>query len=100
MQLYTVREQLAADRRGTLNTLASFGYRAVECFDALSDPAALRADLDAAGLTVCSTHLPARTDRRPPSASAAHPGNRHRHRADRRRRASPTTTAYAKWPAT
>ncbi|WP_327350563.1 sugar phosphate isomerase/epimerase family protein [Streptomyces sp. NBC_01304] len=62
VQLYTVREQLAADRRGTLNALASFGYRAVECFDALSDPAALRADLDAAGLTVCSTHLPALTD--------------------------------------
>ncbi|WP_419998711.1 sugar phosphate isomerase/epimerase family protein [Streptomyces boninensis] len=62
VQLYTVREQLAADRKGTLQALASYGYQAVECFDALTDPEALRADLDAAGLAVSSTHGPALGD--------------------------------------
>ncbi len=56
VQLYTVREQMAADRKGVLAQLAAFGYRAVEPFDVLSDPEGLRADLAAAGLTVCSVH--------------------------------------------
>lgn len=72
VQLYTVREQLAADRKGTLGALASFGYQAVECFDVLTDPEALRADLDAAGLAVCSTHAPALGER----AQAAYRGAR------------------------
>lgn len=58
VQLYTVRDHLAADRRSTLDAIAGFGYPAVECFDVLTDPGRLRADLDAAGLAVCSTHAP------------------------------------------
>ena len=56
LQLYTVREELASDRRGTLTRIAGFGYAAVEPFNVLDDPAGLRADLDAAGLAVCSMH--------------------------------------------
>jgi sugar phosphate isomerase/epimerase len=56
VQLYSVREQLPADRRGVLERIAAAGYGAVEPFDILSDPDGLRADLDAAGLTVCSVH--------------------------------------------
>jgi sugar phosphate isomerase/epimerase len=56
LQLYTVREQMAADRAGVLAQVAALGYGAVEPFNILSDPDGLRADLDAAGLSVCSVH--------------------------------------------
>jgi sugar phosphate isomerase/epimerase len=56
LQLYTVREQLAADRAGVLKRVAAFGYGAVEPFGILQDPEGLRADLDAADLSVCSVH--------------------------------------------
>ncbi len=56
VQLYTVREELADDRVGVLRRIAGFGYGAVEPFDVISDPDGLRADLDAAGLAVCSVH--------------------------------------------
>lgn len=56
LQLYTVREQLAADRKGVLGQVAAFGYGAVEPFGILDDPAGLAADLAAAGLAVCSVH--------------------------------------------
>jgi sugar phosphate isomerase/epimerase len=56
LQLYTVREQLAGDRKGVLARIAGFGYGAVEPFNILADPAGLRADLDAAGLLTCSVH--------------------------------------------
>jgi sugar phosphate isomerase/epimerase len=56
LQLYTVRDQLTADRAGVLARVAAMGYGAVETFDILNDPAGLRADLDAAGLGVCSVH--------------------------------------------
>jgi sugar phosphate isomerase/epimerase len=56
VQLYSVREQLAADRPGVLQRLAGFGYRAVEPFDVLTDPDTLRAELDEAGLAVSSVH--------------------------------------------
>jgi sugar phosphate isomerase/epimerase len=56
LQLYSVREQLTADRAGVLAQVAAMGYGAVEPFDILRDPAGLRADLDAAGLLVCSVH--------------------------------------------
>jgi len=56
LQLYTVREQLATDRAGILKRVAAFGYGAVEPFGILDDPGGLRADLDAAGLPVCSVH--------------------------------------------
>ena len=56
LQLYTVREQLEADRKSVLARVASLGYGAVEPFNVLNDPAGLRADLDAAGLLTCSVH--------------------------------------------
>ncbi len=56
LQLYTVREQMAADRAGVLAQVAALGYGAVEPFNILSDPDGLRADLDAAGLSACSVH--------------------------------------------
>ncbi len=56
LQLYTVRERLADDRKAVLASIAGFGYGAVEPFNILDDPAGLRADLDAAGLLVCSVH--------------------------------------------
>jgi len=56
LQLYTVREQLAAGRAGTLRQIAALGYRAVEPFNVLDDPGGLAADLAAAGLAVCSLH--------------------------------------------
>ena len=56
LQLYTLREQLTADRPGVLAQVAALGYGAVEPFNILSDPDGLRADLDAAGLFACSVH--------------------------------------------
>jgi sugar phosphate isomerase/epimerase len=56
LQLYSVRDQLAADRPGVLKRLAGFGYRTVEPFDVLTDPDTLRSELDEAGLAVCSVH--------------------------------------------
>ena len=56
VQLYTVREELAADRKDVLARLAAFGYGAVEAFNVLDDPAGLAADLAAAGLATCSVH--------------------------------------------
>lgn len=71
VQLYSVREQLAADRPGTLARLAEIGFRHVEPFglgspdrapaERLAAARSLRADLDAAGLAVSAVHagLPA-----------------------------------------
>ncbi len=56
LQLYTLREQLPADRPGVLAQVAAMGYGAVEPFNILDDPDGLRADLDAAGLFACSVH--------------------------------------------
>lgn len=56
VQLYTVRDQLAGDRKGVLARIAAYGYGAVEPFSILDDPAGLAADLAAAGLAVCSVH--------------------------------------------
>jgi sugar phosphate isomerase/epimerase len=56
LQLYTVRDQLPTDRAGTLKRIAGYGYGAVEPFGITNDPQGLRADLDAAGLSVCSVH--------------------------------------------
>jgi sugar phosphate isomerase/epimerase len=56
LQLYTVREQLAADRAGALAQIAALGYRAVEPFGILADPEGLAADLAGAGLAVCAVH--------------------------------------------
>src|SRR5579875_2884030 len=56
LQLYTVRDELGKDQAGVLQRLAGFGYQVVEPFDVFTDPQGLRADLDAAGLSVCSVH--------------------------------------------
>ena len=56
VQLYSVREQLPSDRAGILRRIAAAGYGAVEAVAILSDTDGLRADLDAAGLRVCSVH--------------------------------------------
>jgi sugar phosphate isomerase/epimerase len=56
IQLYTVRQALDADRLGTLERLAGTGFRSVEVYDFVADPAGLRADLDTAGLDAPSGH--------------------------------------------
>ena len=59
LQLYSVREQLATGRMPVLRRIAAFGYGAVEPYDVQTDPERLRADLDEAGLAVCSVHAKA-----------------------------------------
>ncbi|GAA2788611.1 sugar phosphate isomerase/epimerase [Saccharopolyspora taberi] len=71
-QLYSVRDQLAADRAGTLARLAAIGFRHVEPFglgapertvaERLADARALRDELDAAGLAVSAVHAAAPDD--------------------------------------
>ncbi|WP_333770012.1 sugar phosphate isomerase/epimerase family protein [Streptomyces sp. IBSBF 2435] len=56
IQLYTLRDQIAADRDGTLARLAEIGYRSVEPYDPTADPAGFRKTADALGLSVTSTH--------------------------------------------
>ncbi|MER6987503.1 sugar phosphate isomerase/epimerase [Saccharopolyspora hirsuta] len=66
VQLYSVRDQLAADRPATLARLAAIGFRHVEPFglgspdrtsaERLAAARSLRADLDAAGLAVSAVH--------------------------------------------
>jgi sugar phosphate isomerase/epimerase len=56
LQLYTLRDQLPAGRKTVLQAVRDLGYGAVEPYDVRTDPAALRADLDEAGLAVCSVH--------------------------------------------
>ena len=56
VQLYSVRAELPGGRADVLHRIAKAGYGAVEAFSVLTDPAGLRADLDAAGLAVCSVH--------------------------------------------
>jgi sugar phosphate isomerase/epimerase len=59
LQLYSVRDQLPSGRETVLRRIRGFGYGAVELFDVRTDPEALRADLDAAGLAVCAVHAKA-----------------------------------------
>lgn len=56
VQLYTVREHLAADRAGTLARLAEIGFGAVEPFDPTDDPQGFRRIADSLGLTVSGVH--------------------------------------------
>ena len=57
VQLYSLREQLAAGSRlAVLRSLSGFGYGAVELHDVATDPERLRDDLGEAGLTACSAH--------------------------------------------
>jgi sugar phosphate isomerase/epimerase len=62
LQLYTLRDQLPAGRKAVLQAVRGFGYGAVEPYDVRTDPEALRADLDEAGLAVCSVHARALGD--------------------------------------
>ncbi|NUS05427.1 MAG: sugar phosphate isomerase/epimerase [Nonomuraea sp.] len=65
VQLYTVRDQLAADRDGTLKRIAEIGYDAVEPFDPTTDPKGFRQVIDDLGLTVSGTHAYALLSREP-----------------------------------
>jgi sugar phosphate isomerase/epimerase len=65
VQLYTVRDRLAADRAGTLRRLAEIGFDAVEPFDPTNDPAGFRQLVDDLGLAVSSTHAFALLEREP-----------------------------------
>jgi sugar phosphate isomerase/epimerase len=56
LQLYTLRDVLPTGRAEVLRRVAEFGYGAVEPYDVRTDPEQLRADLDKAGLAVCSVH--------------------------------------------
>ena len=59
VQLYSVRDQIAAERKGVRERLSGFCYGAVEAFNVLNDPEGLRADMAAVGLVACSVHAAA-----------------------------------------
>jgi sugar phosphate isomerase/epimerase len=63
IQLYTLRDQIAADRDGTLTRLAEIGYRSVEAYDPTADPTGFRKTADDLGIGVSSTHAYALFDR-------------------------------------
>ncbi|MEW1864996.1 sugar phosphate isomerase/epimerase [Streptomyces sp. NBC_00669] len=63
IQLYTLRDQIAADRDGTLTRLAEIGYRSVETYDPTADPAGFRKLADDLGIGVSSTHAYALFDK-------------------------------------
>ncbi|MGN9837796.1 sugar phosphate isomerase/epimerase family protein [Nonomuraea sp. H19] len=65
VQLYTVREPLAADRDTTMRRIAEMGYWAVEPFDPTADPKGFRRLLDDLGLSVSSTHAYALLSKEP-----------------------------------
>ncbi|WP_405578922.1 sugar phosphate isomerase/epimerase family protein [Streptomyces sp. NBC_01190] len=56
IQLYTLRDQIAADRDGSLARLAEIGYRSVEAYDPTADPAGFRKTVDELGIGVAATH--------------------------------------------
>ncbi|HEV2345885.1 MAG TPA: sugar phosphate isomerase/epimerase [Actinocrinis sp.] len=56
VQLYSVREQMAADREGTVRRVAQLGYRAVEPYNPADDPEGLRRLADELGLTISGVH--------------------------------------------
>lgn len=56
VQLYTVREPLAADLPATLDRLAGLGFTQVELFDVVNLAEGYRAGLPASGLTAPSAH--------------------------------------------
>lgn len=60
LQLYTVRQQMQKDFDGTLKQVAAIGYKEVEMFSFLGQPAAkIRAAVKQAGLKCPSAHYPA-----------------------------------------
>ncbi|MEV0386520.1 sugar phosphate isomerase/epimerase [Nonomuraea sp. NPDC050643] len=56
VQLYTVRDAMAADRDDTLRRLAEIGYRSVEPYDPTADPEGFRRVAGDLGLSVSGTH--------------------------------------------
>lgn len=56
VQLYTVRDRLAADPEGTIAALAGIGFSAVEPFGLPDVPAAVRAAITAHGLSAPTAH--------------------------------------------
>lgn len=58
VQLYSVRDELEANRLSTLQALAGAGYGAVEAYDPLAEPAAFKRLVDDLGLSICATHAP------------------------------------------
>lgn len=56
VQLYSVREQMTADRDATLRRIAGLGYRAVEPYRPADDPKGFKALADELGLTISGTH--------------------------------------------
>ena len=56
VQLYSVRDAVAADLPGSLARLASIGVKNVEPFDLVSDPTGLASALATAGLSAPSAH--------------------------------------------
>ncbi|MET0480836.1 MAG: sugar phosphate isomerase/epimerase [Mycetocola sp.] len=57
LQLYTVRDALAADFDGTMKRIADIGYRRVEPFNFVDSADALERTLAETGLTAPSTHV-------------------------------------------
>lgn len=72
VQLYTFRSTPLAERPALLESLAEAGYGAVEPFGDPSGAAALRVELDQAGLAVCSLHAHVERDGLERVAAAAH----------------------------
>ena len=56
VQLWSVREQLAADRDGTIRRIAELGYGAFEPFNPAEDPKGQRQLADELGLTISGVH--------------------------------------------
>jgi len=56
VQLYSIRDAVAADLPGSLARLAALGFERVEPFDLLGDPTGLRTALAANGLSAPSAH--------------------------------------------
>jgi len=63
IQLYTVRDAMAAEAPGTLKALAAIGYRTVEVFDlGKYTPQEFRKLLAANGMSCAACHLPLKDD--------------------------------------
>lgn len=58
VQLYTLREQFAADMQGSLNRLAEIGLKHTEAFAFVDEPKKIREALDNAGLDAPTGHAP------------------------------------------
>lgn len=70
LQLYTFRDELAADRDATLQRIAAMGFTNVEAFGFVGQAAEQRAALDAAGLRAPSGHASFLSEQLEPGADA------------------------------